>query len=203
MTGRVLGGLLSLLAAAWACASPAPDPERYRLTGSGTHWDVAGEDHVFEDLEPRYPEFFAVILDPSLHHEADLRPLRADIEHVPVDRRNFDALNAVAIAYFELNYRAEATRGRGLDYLGHSFRSAHLLAVPWKAYGLIADPRLRDAILDFFDDAARGGKLASERTAPRLAAIVASLEGKESDPARRERIRALVDAIEAASFPPP
>jgi hypothetical protein len=60
--------------------------------------------------------------------------------------------------------------------------------VPWRAYGEIRDPRLRDAILDFFEDAASGEKLGTAGTAPRVSRVVASLERKEPDPARRGRI---------------
>jgi hypothetical protein len=169
-------------------AAPIGSPARYRLAGSGSHWDVAGEDRVVEDLLPRYPDFFAVVLDPNESREPDLRPLRDDLERAEVDRRNFDALNAVAIAYFELNYRAESGRG-GDRYFADSFRAAKLLAVPWRAYGVIHDASLRDAILDFFEDAATGEKLLARATAGRVAEIVASLESKESDPVRRARIR--------------
>ncbi len=65
----------------------------YRLAGSGTHWDAAGDDRVLEDLRPRYPEFFELVLDPADTGDPDLRPLRDDLERRPVDRRNYDALN--------------------------------------------------------------------------------------------------------------
>lgn len=175
------------------CAS-SHDPMRYRLAGTGDNWADSGERSVVADLQGRYPEFFEVILDPSDTRDPDLRPIRRDLEHAPVDRRNFDAVNAVAIAYFELNYRAQADRGGSL-YLGNSFRSAHLLAVPWRAYSEVHDPKLRDAILDFFEDAASGEKLGTAATAPRLAGIVASLEDKESDPERRARIARLAAEI--------
>lgn len=184
---------------ALACSS-APDPFRYRLSGSGTHWSVSKEDRILDDLRPRYPEYFETLLDPAAHHDLDLRALRDDLEHRPVDRRNYDALNAVAIGYFELNYRAEAVRGE-MNYLTESFRVAHLLAIPWRAYSEIDDPALRDAILAFFEDAASGEKLGSSATAPRLKAVVASLEAKEPDAARRERIRALVVRLIELSRP--
>jgi len=184
---------------ALACATPAPTtPLRYRLAHSGTHWDVVGDDRVFEDVEPRYAEFFDVILDPAIVTEIDLRGLRDDLESKPVERNNFDALNAIAIAYFETNYRAEAGRGEGLIYLSLSQRSAQLLAVPWRAYGETDDAALRTAIVDFFEDAGSGEKLNSGATAPRLIRIVASLERKEDDPARRARIRELTAKLEAA-----
>ncbi len=172
----------------------APNPERYRLAQSGTHWDEAGADRVVEDLLPRYPEFFDVILDPSDSREPDLREIRDDLERAAVDRRNFDALNAIAVGYFELNYRAQSDRG-GSRYLSDSFRAAKLLAVPWRAYGEVADPRVRDAILDFFEDAATGEKLLARETAGRIEAIVAALAPKESDPERLRRIERLRSRI--------
>ena len=201
------GRLEEICALAWvavlcaACAGPAsaPDPARYRLTDSGTHWDVVGTDRVLDDLLPRYPEFFEVVLDPSRSDEADLLTLRDDLEARPVTRRNYDALNAVAIGYFELNYRGEAARhdssSGGVGFLTSGFRAAHLLGVPWRAYGEIEDAALRDAILEFFEDAASGTKLATQRTVGRLEHIVASLLPKEDDPERSARIEALVRDI--------
>lgn len=156
---------------------------------------MAGSDRVFEDLQPRYPEFFAIVLDPATIKVPDMRLLRDDLEHLPVDRRNFDALNAVAIAYFETNYRAEQGRGEGLAYLSRSQTAAKLLAVPWRAYGETQSPTLRDAIIDFFEDAGSGEKLHSRATASRIAAVVESLERKEPDPARNARIRALAASL--------
>jgi hypothetical protein len=197
---------LGLLAAACGGgrAPPSPDPMRYRLSRSGTYWDVVGADRVLEDLEPRYPEFFAQVLDPNYTEDPDLRPLRRDLEHVPVDRRNYDALNAIAIAYFELNYRSEVFRERrDLAFLGSGIRVAHLVAVPWRAYGEIHDARLRDAILDFFEDVSQGEKLGSAATRGRLARVVASLEKKETDPARLARIREIAAQLAAESGEPP
>ncbi|MFQ5418651.1 MAG: hypothetical protein ACE5FL_16610 [Myxococcota bacterium] len=191
--------MLPLLCAFAAACANAAGADRYRLADSGSHWDVAGDDRVLEAIRPRYSEFFAVILDPSKARMPDLRALRSDLEHQPVDRRNFDALNALAIAYFESNYRAEASRGDGLVYLALSQRSAKLLAVPWRAYGETDDDGLRDAILDFFEDAGTGEKLFAADTAPRLERIVASLERRENDEARRRRIRSLAAALR----PPP
>ena len=65
--------LLTLLLSA-GCSTP-PTHLGYRLTGSGTHWDVSGSDRVFEDVERFYPEFFEVILDPARTDLPDLRPL--------------------------------------------------------------------------------------------------------------------------------
>ncbi len=182
-----------------ACAA-APYPMRYRLANSGDHWDVVGEDHILDDLRPRYPEFFELVLDPAKTQVPNLLRLRDDLERTPVDRRNFDALNSLAIAYFELNYRAESSRGVGLGYMSQSFRSTKIVAVPWRAYGEIEDAALRNAILDFFDDAASGEKLGSAATASRLVRIVSSLESKETDVARLERIRGIVAAL-GAKFP--
>ncbi len=185
--------LAAALASGGACAT-APEPMRYRLGGSGSHWDVSGRDRVLDDVRPRHQAFFAVVLDPEKTQDLDLRSLRDDLERHPVDRRNYDALNALAIAYFELNYRAQVMRG-GRHYLTNSFRAAKLLAVPWRAYGEVQDAALRDAILDFFEDAASGEKLESASTAGRLGRIVASLERKEADAARRARIQELVRRI--------
>lgn len=193
---------LAALALLSGCA-PTADPMRYRLARSGTHWDVVDGDPVVEDLLPRYPDYFAVLLDPARTHEPPVRALRDDLEHRPVDRRNFDALNALAIGYFELNHRSEASRGgAGLGFLSDGFRSTHLLAVPWRAYGEIDDPRLRDAILDFYEDAGTGGKLGAAATAGRLTRVVASLAAKEPDAERRRRIEALVARLQDLSGEP-
>lgn len=175
----------------------AVDPHRYRLSESGSHWDVSGRDRVFDDLRPRYAEFFDVILDPSKTRVPNLLVVRDDLERSPVDRRNFDALNAIAIAYFETNFRAESDRGDGLAYLALSQRSAKLIAVPWRAYGETNDPALRSAIIDFFQDAGSGRKLNTASTAPRLVRIVSSLEKKEQDPDRIARIQDLRQSLEA------
>ncbi len=208
MRGTVLGGgdvihsewltafLLMGLLAPLGCATPS-SPLRYRLTDSGTHWDVSGSDRVFEDLQPLYPDFFQVILDPARGDLPDVRPVRDDLERQPVTRRNFDALNAVAIAYFETNYRAEAGRGNGLSYITLSQRAAKLVAIPWRAYGETENSDLRNAILDFLEDAGSGGKLHTLATAPRLARVVASLERKEPDPVRAQRIRSIAAEFEA------
>ena len=188
--------LLAALLAALSCATRI-HLSSYRMKGS-TDWMVVGSDEIFEDVRGGYPEFFERVLDPADTRDLDLRRLRDDLERVPVVRRNFDALNAIAIAYFELNSRAEAERG-GRGYLGSSFQTAKLAAVPWSAYGRVEDAALREAILDFFEDAAVGGKLASAATAPRLLRTVASLERKETDAGRLDRIRGIVEALEASS----
>lgn len=181
-----------------AASAQEDGPRRYRLAGSGTHWDVVGEDRVLEDLRPRHPGFFEVVLDPTRSDEPPVLRLRNHLEKQPVDRRNFDALNTIAIGYFELNYRSEAARDdAGAAFLTGAYRATHLLAIPWRAYGEIEDPALRDAILDFYEDAGTGEKLGAAATAGRLGRIVASLAPKEPDDTRRRRIEALAARLEA------
>ncbi len=195
--GAASGLALDIALAAVACVSaPLTDPLSYRLAGSGAHWDEVAGERVVDALLARYPGYFDVILDPGNTREPDLRPLRSDIEKRPVGTANYDALNAIAVGYLELNYRADAAPG-GPTYFADSFRAAKLLAVPWRAYGEIDDPRLRDAILDFFEDAGTGGKSGTAATAPRLARIVASLEKKEDDAERGARIRELAARLHA------
>lgn len=203
MTRSWLYRSLPLLALALHCATP--DPARYRLSQSGEEWRRSGDDAVLADVESRYPDFFAVVLDPNKTQDLDIRRVRADLERGDLGRERFDALNAVAIAYFELNARAQRgleTEDGGENYLSDSFRATKLLSIPWRAYGEIQDPALRDAILDFYGDIADGGKAYARETAPRILRLVDSLEKKESDPARLERIRALsaqLNALQEAS----
>lgn len=187
------GVALVAAALALACATRS-DPWSYRLAGGGTHWTSGADDPLLVSLRERYPDFFEVVLDPGQTQEPDLRPLRADLERQPVDQRNYDALNAVAMGYFELNWRAAESPG-GRTYFADSFRAAKLLSLPWRAYGLVEDGRLRDAILDFFEDATSGRKPGTADTAPRLVGIVASLEAKEQQPGRRRRIQALAEEL--------
>jgi hypothetical protein len=191
-------GLLLLAGSGLApsCATPPVDPLRYRLTGSGSHWQRVGDDRVLDDLLPRYPEFFRVVLDPARSEEPDVRAIRQDLERKPADRRNYDALNAMAIGYFELNHRGERAReDASVGFLTAGFRAAHLAAIAWRAYGEIEDPRLRDAILDFFADVAGAEKLGTRRTRGRLTDVVASLAQKESDPQRLQRIAELTAVL--------
>ena len=180
-----------------ACAHAEPNPKRYRLAHSGASWERSGSDDVLSDIRPRYAKFFDTIYDRESLHNPDLLPLRDDLERSPVTRANFDALNAVGICYFELNYQAESDRG-GPNYLADSHRAAKLLAVPWRAYSEIADAVLRDAILDFFADIARGQKRLAARTAPRVKTTVAALARKEDDPERLARIAAMVELLALA-----
>ncbi len=197
-----LAGVLcaSGLACGWMPGA-APETERYRLTDSGADWTGSGRDRVLDDLRPRYPDYFARVLDGG-SGEIDLRPLRDDLERAPVDRRNYDALNAVAIGYFELNSRAEMLRDSGTSaYLGGSMQVARLVAVPWRAYREIENGALRDAILDFFADAASGAKPGSSSTNARLVLVVESLEKQETDAERQARIRAIVESLAASAAP--
>ena len=204
---RTASAIALALATAYtlACAS-GPDASRYRLEQSEGRWTSASDHPVLDDLQPRYPDYFSVLLEREPARELDLRPLRDDLERRPVDRRNYDALNAVAIGYFEMNARAERLRGSGdSSYLGGSFQVAKLVGVPWRAYREIEEPALRDAILDFFADAASGRKPASAGTASRLGSIVQSLEQRENDPERLARIRGIYGrlAVQAGAGAPP
>lgn len=186
--------LVILCLASLACV----DPKAYRLADSGAEWRFAGDDPVLADLEPRYPEFFAVVLDPRQSEEPPILALREDLEAEGDGRERYDALNAVAIAYFELNSRAQ--RGlederQGSNYFSDSFRATKLLSIPWRPYAQIENARLRDAILDFYEDITRGGKRDAATTAPRITRLVVSLEKKEPNPARRERIRAMASRL--------
>jgi hypothetical protein len=181
-----------------ACAStPDAVAMRYRLAESGPHWDVVGEDRVLEDVQERYADFFEVVLDPARGDDPPILALRRDLEHLPVDRRNFDALNAVAIGYYELNFRGEQARAsRSIGFMTAGFRSAKLAALPWRAYPEIDDGPLRDAILDFYEDVGKSRKLGAHATASRLARIVASLERHEADPERLARIERISSQLE-------
>jgi hypothetical protein len=188
---------LAILALACASASPA-GPSRYRLT-EGSDWRRSGEDEVLADLEPRYPEFFAVVLDPRRAQDPEIRKVRADLESQTLGRERFDALNAVAVAYYELNARAQrslTSQDGGATYLADSFRATKLLSIPWRAYGDVRDPALRQAILDFYADIANGRKLYASETAPRILGLVGSLAKKEDDPSRLTTIRALEEKLE-------
>ena len=182
-----------------ACATPTPPagragPERYRLQASGSEWRQNGSDPVFDDVQARYPEFFEAVLDPTLiDDEPPRRDLVEDLERHPPDRASYDALNAVAIAYYEMNWRGELAREAGeMDFLAAGFACAKLAGIPWRAYGEIEDPALRGAILDFFEDVVSGEKRGSRRTRGRLERIVADLREKEWDPALTARIDGLL-----------
>jgi cellulose biosynthesis protein BcsQ len=171
----------------------------YRLTRSGTHWEVAEGERLLDRLRARYRDYFEVVFDPVTNRAPDMRPLLEDLGRTPVDKRNFEALNAIAIGFFEISYRAEAQRGSGLHYMGQSFRAAKVAAVLWRAYGDSRDFRLRDAIIDFFEDAATGEKLGSRTTARTLAQMVASIQRQEQDPARLKRLHQAWSALRHGS----
>jgi hypothetical protein len=168
---------------------PATDGQAYRLVDSGSHWEVADGRSLLGELKQRYRDYFELIFDPVTNRVPELKDLRADLERHPTDRRSFDALNAIAIGFFEISYRAEAQKGSGLHYMGQSFRAARVASVLWRAYAETRDDRLRDAIIDFFEDAANGQKLGARTTARTLAQMVASIQRQEKDPVRAARLR--------------
>ena len=191
MLAGLLAGVLAHPLALSACATDR-SPEHYRLAGSSLERRPAS-DPLLSELQAKYPDFFAVVLDPRRTEEPPILELREDLEEGE-GRERYDALNAVAIAYLELNARAQHTLeddSDGGQYLSDSFRAAKLLSIPWRAYRDIRDPALRDAILDFYDDIAAGEKTYAAQTASRILRLVESLSKKETDLARLERIRAL------------
>jgi hypothetical protein len=196
--------ILSLAAAIAACETRTQpiDPHRYRLAGSagepGDGWDPRSDGPPPGDLALLYPEFFEAVWDPRSAGDPNLLPVRDDLERAPVDRRNYDALNAVAAGYFQTLYLQEAARAdesADLIFLTLGFRSAKLVAVPWRAYMEISDAQLRDAIVDFFADATSGRKTGSRPSIGRLIGILDSLATKEPDERRRLRIEALRDDL--------
>lgn len=191
-------GLAVALAA--ACASKA-GVQSYRLGDTGPNGSRRAQQTVLADLREHYPAYFAVVLDPTSVLDPDLRPLERNLEKHPVDRENFDALNAVAIGYFEMYARTRpdpSTGERGSPYFADSFRTAKLIAVPSRAYGEILDPKLRDAILDFFADISEAQQPGNRRSRVGLARTVASLENKEPNPERKARIRQIVAGLGGA-----
>ncbi len=160
---------------------------RYRL-GDGAF--DSDDETLFRELEPRYREFFVAALDTSGRHEPALGTLRADLERDPVDRRCFDSLNALALAYFRM-HAARLKPASRLGSLRLSLRSAKVCTELPGVYDKTADPRLRDAILDFFEDAARRERTRPRTTPQRLAPLVESLGHGESDQQRIARIRSL------------
>ena len=193
----LLAGVLAHPLALSACATDR-SPEHYRLAGSSLERRSAS-DPLLRELQAKYPDFFAVVLDPRRTQEPDILEVREDLEEGR-GRERYDALNAVAIAYFELNARAQHSLEDDSDggkYLSDSFRAAKLLSIPWRAYGGVDDPVVRDAILDFLSDVAAGDKPYAAATAPRLERLVWSLRKKESDPTRLARIEALEAKLRA------
>jgi len=178
------------------------NPLAYQLAGTSSHWELAEGKRLLVELRARYPKFFELIFDPVTNRVPELEELRQDLERHPADRQNFDALNAIAIGFFEISYRAEAQKGSGLHYMGQSFRAARVAAVLWRAYGETRDERLRDAIIDFFEDAASGQKLGARTTARTLAQMVASIQRQEPDPVRAARLQRASQALRRGGAEP-
>jgi cellulose biosynthesis protein BcsQ len=178
------------------------NPLGYQLAGASSHSEAAEGRRLLAELRARYPHFFELIFDPVTNRVPELEELRADLERHPADRRNFDALNAIAIGFFEISYRAEAQKGSGLHYMGQSFRAARVAAVLWRAYGETRDGSLRDAIIDFFEDAASGEKLGARTTARTLAQMVASIQRQEPDPVRAARLQRASQALRRGGAEP-
>jgi hypothetical protein len=174
----------------------------YRLAGSSSHWEVSESRRALADLEQRYPSFFELIRDPVTNRVPELKDLQADLERHPTDRHAFDALNAIAIGFFEISYRAEAQRGSGMHYMGQSFRAARVVAVLWRAYGETRDARLRDAIIDFFEDVARGEKIGARTTARTIAQMVTSMGRQEQDAGRAARLQRVAQQLRRGGADP-
>jgi hypothetical protein len=146
-----------------------------------------------ERLLAKYPEFFAVLDVDYPAAEADVRVVRADLVQEPTDMSSYDALNAVAVVFFELHRRAERSRGNGAtSFLGTNFRATKVMAVPWRAYGGVKDPALRSSILDFYEDLLLGNKSGVRAARGRFTTTVESLLKWETDPGMRARIESLV-----------
>jgi hypothetical protein len=138
-----------------------------------------------------YPEVFRGVDDPVRPGELDVRGLRRDLSRVPVDDRNYRALYAVAVAFFELHERAERDRGGGL-YFAYSFQATKMMAIPWGLYAEIPERGLRASILDFYEDVLFGEKPGLEAVRGRYTRVVADLSRKETDPELRARIARIV-----------
>jgi len=178
----------------------APEGQGYRLAARGVQLQEDGQ-RLLDQLKTRYRDFFAMILDPVTSCVPDMKDLQADLERHPADPRSFDAVNAIALGFFEISYRAEAQKGSGMHYMGQSFRAARVAAVLWRAYAEVRDERLRNAIIDFFEDAARGEKLGARTTSRTLAQMVASIERQETDPARAARLQRASHALRRGGEP--
>jgi hypothetical protein len=167
--------------------------------GAGSAADVypfsdlpgVGGTNEAEQARSEYPEVFRAVDDPDRTGELDERGLRRDLGRTPVDDRNYRALYAVAVAFFELHERAESDRGGEL-YFAYSFQATKVMAIPWGLYGEIPEPALRSVILDFYEDVLFGEKPGLEAVRGRYTRIVADLARKETDPELRARIARLV-----------
>jgi hypothetical protein len=162
---------------------------------------VRGTDTAAE-ARSAYPIIFRVVDDPQQTEEVDDRALRRDLSRVPVDGRNYRALYAIAVAFFELHARAERRRGEG-TYFVYSFQATKVIAIPWRLYGEIPDAKLRSVVLDFYEDVLFGDKPGLERVRGRYTRMVADLARKESDAALLARIEELVDRARTLTPEPP
>jgi hypothetical protein len=165
---------------------PANDPP-YPIMGTQS----IGDSWVATEARAAYPSVFLVVDNPDQTGDVDQRPLRSDLSRVPVDARNYRALRAIAVAFFELHERAEEDRGGEL-YFSYSFQATKMIAIPWRLYGEIPDVALRSVILDFYEDVLFGAKPGLGVVRGRYTRVVADLARKESDPALRARIDDLV-----------
>jgi hypothetical protein len=147
-------------------------------------------------LSAKYPEFFAVLEARYGSEDPDVRVVRADLVREPTDASSYDALNAVAVVFFELHRRAERGRGGGASgFLGASFLATKVMAVPWRSYGEVKDLRLRSSILDFYEDMLLGNKAGLRAARGRFTPTVESLLKWETDPTMRARIEGLVAGV--------
>ena len=145
-------------------------------------------------LRERYPQLFESLTTSHEGADADVRVPRADLLREPADARSYDAMNALAVVFFELHRRAERERHTGSGrFLTANLRATQVLAVSWRAYRDIEVRALRSAILDFYEDVLLGRKAGLEAARGRFVPMVASFAEHEPDPALRARIDALVE----------
>lgn len=144
-------------------------------------------------LSGKYLEFFEVLTAGYATEDADVRVVRADLVREPTDPSSYDALNAIAVVFFELHRHAERARGGGGSvFLRANFRATKVMAVAWRAYGEVDDPRLRSSILDFYEDMLLGDKPGLRAVRGRFTPTVESLLKWETEPELRARIEGLV-----------
>ena len=184
MYARMSALVCTLLVLACATANgPVPATDDYPFTGLRR----IGDSPAAVQARVDYPELFAAVDTPDRLEEIDTRILRADLFRQPVGPGNYRALWATAVAFFELHGRAEKQRGGGL-YFAYSFQATKMIAVPWRPYGELPDPKLRSAILDFYEDVLFGEKPGLSAVRGRYIRIVSDLGEKERDPALQTRI---------------
>ena len=119
------------------------------------------------------------------------------LEGPEVDRRNFDALNAIAVGYFELNFRAESDRGGDL-YFADSPRRQPPRDTVARLRG--RSDALRDAILDF-SRTPRPATAEARDTAGRIVPIIQSLVRRGGSSAAG-RIGKLVERVRSQGASP-